>query len=51
MSTLYVAPERWANNALPNSQQADVYSMGVSLGEFLLHSKGLMRTEQDNCDL
>ena len=33
MSPLYVAPERLADRTLPNSKEADVYSMGVSLGE------------------
>ena len=40
MNTLYVAPERLANNALPNRQQADVYSMGVSLGELFTGYQG-----------
>ena len=33
MSSLYVAPERLATRTLPNSVEADVYSMGVSLCE------------------
>ena len=35
MSPLYVAPERsrLADRTLPNSKEADVYSMGVTLGE------------------
>ena len=33
MSPLYVSPERLADRTLPNSKEADVYSMGVSLGE------------------
>ena len=33
MSPLYVAPERLAGRTLPNSKEADVYSMGVSLVE------------------
>ena len=33
MSPLYVSPERLADRILPNSKEADVYSMGVSLGE------------------
>ena len=33
MSSLYVAPERLADCTLPNRKEADVYSMGVSLGE------------------
>jgi serine/threonine protein kinase len=33
MSPLYVAPERLADRTLPNSKEADVYSMGISLGE------------------
>ena len=40
MSTLYVALERLANNALPNNQPADVYSMGVSLGELFTGYQG-----------
>ena len=33
LSPSYVAPERLADRTLPNSKEADVYSMGVSLGE------------------
>ena len=33
MSPLYVAPERLADRTLPNTREADLYSMGVSLGE------------------
>ena len=33
MSPKYVAPERLKDDTLPNSKEADVYSMGVSLYE------------------
>lgn len=33
LSPLYVAPERLADRTLPNSKEADVYSMGVTLCE------------------
>ena len=33
LSPLYVAPERLVERTLPNSKEANVYSMGVSLGE------------------
>ena len=33
MSPLYVAPERLGNSSFPNSKEADIYSMGVSLAE------------------
>jgi hypothetical protein len=33
MSPMYVAPERLLDRTLPNTKEADVYSMGVSLCE------------------
>lgn len=33
MSPQYVAPERLSDRSLPNSQQADIYSMGMTLCE------------------